>query len=74
MTATSKSQNKTLRAATKKGDNPNKFAKTLSMDIRAFLTFQIHFFFVFPLEVISKKIIKNIPYGERVQLVLAISN
>ena len=37
--------------------------------IRAFLIPQIHFFFVLLLEVFSKKIIKNIPYGERVQLV-----
>ena len=35
---------------------------------RAFLISQIHFFFILPLEVFSKKIIKNIPYGKRVQL------
>ena len=45
-----------------------------TLNIRAFLISQIHFFFVLPLEVIFKKITKNIPYGERVQsdqLVLA---
>ena len=38
------------------------------VSIRAFLISQIHFFFVLQLEVVSKKLIKNIPYGERVQL------